>query len=44
MQAQIKYIQNPYEKRNTSDQIVAITTDFLTNGKLCVEKKFYDIL
>lgn len=44
MQAQIKYIQNPYEKRNTSDQIVAITTDFLINGKLCVEKKFYDIL
>lgn len=39
----IRDVKNPYEKEGTSDQIVAITMDYLLNNRLSVQKKFYDL-
>ena len=39
----IKDAINPYGDGNTSDQIVSIIRDYLTNDKIDIKKKFYDI-
>ena len=36
-------VKNPYGDGNTSQKIVDITTDYLLNNKLKLQKKFYDI-
>lgn len=36
-------VVNPYGNGQTSDKIVQITVDFLLNGKLQAQKKFYDL-
>ena len=40
----VEKTKNPYERGNTSDVIVDITSHYLLNNKLQVQKKFYDIL
>ena len=37
-------VKNPYGDGNTSKKIVDITTDYLINNKLKLQKKFYDII
>lgn len=39
----IKNIKNPYGDGNTSDKIFDIINDYLSNNKLKVQKKFYDL-
>ena len=36
-------INNPYEKENTSTEIIKVVKDFLLNNKIDLKKKFYDI-
>ena len=36
-------VVNPYENSQTSDKIVEITTDFLLNEKIGLQKEFYDL-
>lgn len=40
---QIKQAQNPYEKKNTSSNIISIMKNFLLNEKIDLKKSFYDI-
>jgi len=37
------HVENPYEKKNTSDNIGKKIIDFLLNDKIDIKKKFYDI-
>lgn len=39
----IKDIKNPYEGKNTSQNIVNVIKDFLFNNKIDLKKKFYDL-
>lgn len=39
----IQHIKNPYEKMNTSCNIVTTIMDFLLNNKIDIKKKFHDI-
>lgn len=36
-------IKNPYEKDNTSDNIIKTITDYLLNNRIDIKKKFHDI-
>ncbi|PTX16338.1 GDP/UDP-N,N'-diacetylbacillosamine 2-epimerase (hydrolysing) [Halanaerobium congolense] len=38
-----KNINNPYEKENTSDEIIKVIEDYLLSNKIDLKKKFYDI-
>ncbi|SDC58399.1 UDP-N-acetylglucosamine 2-epimerase [Halanaerobium congolense] len=38
-----KNINNPYEKENTSDEIIKVIERFLIDNKIGLKKKFYDI-
>ncbi len=39
----IQHVKNPYEKANTSDNIVSTIVDFLENDKIDIKKTFYDL-
>jgi len=39
----LQYVINPYEKANTSDNIVSTLMDFLLKDKIDIKKKFHDI-